>query len=186
METSKKPCGTPKSRIFLLYILPVLLIFTVIGYNWFLSKMTGLPCPASEGEFGDQYGALAALFSGLAFWGVIVSLLLQRDDLNMQRKELELQRQEMEDTRKEFAKQTELMRRQLESDKHEHDIRGIYQRLDRLRATSDYLRHGNSSGYNALQEAITIIFKNFNILFLTEKKNTSILSIMVPEFKTEG
>lgn len=166
-------------KFFLIWILPCLIFGSVWFYNHFLSVMTGLPCPASEGEFGDQFGALAALFSGLAFWGVIVSLLLQRDDLNMQRKELELQRQEMEDTRKEFAKQTELMRRQLESDKHEHDIRGIYQRLDRLRTTSDYLRRGNSSGYNALQEAITIIFKNFNILFLTEKKNTSILSSVI-------
>jgi hypothetical protein len=53
---------------------------------------------ADRGVFGDKFGAVNALFSALAFAGIIITILLQK-------KELSLQRKEMEDTRKEFEKQ---------------------------------------------------------------------------------
>lgn len=55
-----------------------------------------------SGTFGDTFGALNALFSGLAFTGVIVTILIQRTELKNQRLELSLQRTEMRETRKEF------------------------------------------------------------------------------------
>lgn len=55
-----------------------------------------------SGTFGDTYGALNALFSGLAFAGVIVTILIQKSELENQRTELQLQRTEMQETRKEF------------------------------------------------------------------------------------
>lgn len=162
-------------KFFLIWILPCLIFGSVWFYNHFLSVMTGLPCPASEGEFGDQYGALAALFSGLAFWGVIVSLLLQRDDLNMQRKELELQRQEMEDTRKEFARQTELMRLQLSKSEEQYEKRfeldrenqrrlEYYQRLERLRAVTLNIHYKELIGYAALKEIVVVMCKSMSQL----------------------
>jgi hypothetical protein len=51
------------------------------------------------GQSGDLFGSLNALFSGLAFAGLIIAL-------RMQREELALQRQELRHTREEFAKQT--------------------------------------------------------------------------------
>lgn len=58
---------------------------------------------STRGSFGDMFGAVGALFSGLAFAGVIVTMLQQREELELQRqeisqtnKELELQRKEME------------------------------------------------------------------------------------------
>src|SRR5690606_8539543 len=57
---------------------------------------------AKSGTFGDTFGALNALFSGLAFTGVIVTILIQRTELKNQRLELSLQRTEMRETRKEF------------------------------------------------------------------------------------
>ena len=53
----------------------------------------------ARGTFGDMFGAVNALFSGLAFAGLIIAIY-------MQRKELEYQREELELTRKEFQKQT--------------------------------------------------------------------------------
>ena len=44
--------------------------------------------PTGSGKFGDMFGAVNALFSGLAFAGVIVAILMQREELNLQRKEL--------------------------------------------------------------------------------------------------
>ncbi|MBF8703976.1 putative phage abortive infection protein [Pseudomonas putida] len=40
-----------------------------------------IPVKLREGEFGDSFGTLNTLFSGLAFSGVLISLLFQRKDL---------------------------------------------------------------------------------------------------------
>ena len=49
-----------------------------------------------RGQFGDTFGSVNALFSGLAFAGIIYTISLQRKDLT-------LQRIEMQETRKEFS-----------------------------------------------------------------------------------
>ena len=65
-----------------------LLIFLGIGLVWVLTPFlvstaliaSGLPTSmAHAGQFGDQFGAISALFSGLAFAGVLVNLWLQRE-----------------------------------------------------------------------------------------------------------
>lgn len=43
---------------------------------------------AERGQFGDMFGAVNSLFSGLAFAGVIYAVLLQREELKLQREEL--------------------------------------------------------------------------------------------------
>lgn len=62
-------------------------------------------CFEKQGQFGDMFGAVNALFSGLAFAGLIITLILQR-------KELILQREELEQTRGEFVEQNKTMKRQ--------------------------------------------------------------------------
>lgn len=52
------------------------------------------------GQFGDLFGAVNALFSGLAFSGLIYTANLQRAELSLQRKELELTRTELARTAK--------------------------------------------------------------------------------------
>ncbi|MEM9548619.1 MAG: hypothetical protein AAGA77_21715 [Bacteroidota bacterium] len=41
-----------------------------------------------RGAFGDKFGAINSLFSGLAFAGIIVTIVLQSRELGLQRKEL--------------------------------------------------------------------------------------------------
>jgi hypothetical protein len=48
-----------------------------------------------RGQFGDLYGSINALFSGLAFAGVIIAILLQRQELQLQREELAANRIEL-------------------------------------------------------------------------------------------
>lgn len=62
-----------------------------------------------RGQFGDMFGAVNALFSGLAFAGIIITILLQRDELGLQRIELELTRTELQLTRKEFKDQNDTL-----------------------------------------------------------------------------
>lgn len=49
-----------------------------------------------RGQFGDMFGFIGALFSGLAFAGLIVTMLQQREDLQNQKDEIRLQRQDLE------------------------------------------------------------------------------------------
>lgn len=57
----------------------------------------------TRGQFGDLFGAVNSLFSGLAFAGVIIAILLQRE-------ELRLQREEMAASRKQLAEQAKAQR----------------------------------------------------------------------------
>lgn len=59
--------------------------------------------PNVRGTFGDMFGSINALFSGLALAGIIITILLQQ-------KELRLQRQELSATREEFKIQNETLR----------------------------------------------------------------------------
>jgi len=60
---------------------------------------------SDRGTFGDMFGSINALFSGLAFAGIIFTVLLQREELQLQRHELKLQREEIIESRKELAGQ---------------------------------------------------------------------------------
>lgn len=74
--------------------------------NWVL---LGDKIPANgmndRGTFGDMFGAVNALFSGLAFGGIIWTILLQRN-------ELKLQREESRESRKEAVEQNKTLRAQ--------------------------------------------------------------------------
>lgn len=50
---------------------------------------------AKSGVLGDSFGIINALFSGLAFSVLIVTVLLQREELKLQRQELEENRKEL-------------------------------------------------------------------------------------------
>jgi len=54
-----------------------------------------LPDWATRGQLGDLFGAVNALFSGLAFGGLIYTVSLQRKELQLQREELRMTRTEL-------------------------------------------------------------------------------------------
>lgn len=51
---------------------------------------------ATAGQFGDMFGAVNSLFSGFALAGVVVAILMQKEELELQRKELVFTRAELE------------------------------------------------------------------------------------------
>ena len=84
---------------------------------WLIFGFIALLGAKDLGEFGDFLGSLNTLFSGLAFVGLVVAILLQREDLrkqttalNLQREELKLQREELAATRQVLDKQHEEMK----------------------------------------------------------------------------
>lgn len=65
-----------------------------------------------RGTIGDMFGAVNALFSGLAFAGLIITLLYQKEELSLQRAELSQTRQELESQCKEFEQQNKTLKQQ--------------------------------------------------------------------------
>ena len=72
-------------------------IVIVICVSYFLLFYFIVPVNMEKrGQFGDMFGFIGALFSGLAFAGLIVTMLQQREDLQNQKDEIKLQRQDLE------------------------------------------------------------------------------------------
>ena len=58
-----------------------------------------------RGTFGDMFGAVNALFSGLAFLGVILAIVLQYEELKEQRREIQQSRVAQEESAKALTAQ---------------------------------------------------------------------------------
>lgn len=84
-------------------VVSILVTIVIIGL-WILTYFLLKDMPDTQrGTFGDMFGSVNALFSGLALAGIVLTILLQR-------KELKLQREELRDTRKEFETQNETLK----------------------------------------------------------------------------
>lgn len=91
----------PKSIWLIALLASVVAIWGASGYFLY---------PESDrGTFGDMFGAVNALFSGLAFAALIYTVLLQRYELSLQRKELELTRAELQGQKQQMQAQAETL-----------------------------------------------------------------------------
>ena len=72
-------------------VLVILLIQAAVGVVLFFA----LPDWTTRGQFGDMFGLVNSLFSGLAFAGLIYTIHLQQQELSLQREELQLTRVEL-------------------------------------------------------------------------------------------
>ncbi len=78
-----------------------IILFLIVIILWILSWIVvdNLYCDISDrGAFGDKFGFVNSLFSGLALAGIIYSIFIQQQELS-------LQRDELKETRKEFKDQ---------------------------------------------------------------------------------
>lgn len=82
-----------KSNLIFIWMLAIvsLLWFTNMYLVVFENKKDS---DFDKGTFGDMFGAVNALFSGLAFAGLIYTAMMQREELKLQREELGLTREE--------------------------------------------------------------------------------------------
>ena len=77
----------------------------------FLIGIPGLNV-GNRGTFGDMFGGLTCLFTGFAFAGVIISNMMQQEELKLTRDTLQAQKTELELTRTELAGQHDQMKLQ--------------------------------------------------------------------------
>lgn len=104
-----------------------------------------------RGQFGDMFGSVNALFSGLAFAGIIITILLQGEELREQRNELRL-------TRKEFKLQNQTLSLQ----RFENTFFALLQSQNEI---VKLIEKNRENGRNAL--------KVFYALFLDNAKNST-------------
>jgi len=77
-----------------------------------VSCLGGNEPPTKAGEFGDQYGFVNALFSGLALLGVMAGILIQGQEFRSQLREMAANSEEMQKQTKTYEAQLELLRHQ--------------------------------------------------------------------------
>lgn len=65
--------------------LAVFFIFAVLGLTYMIHNNNDFD---DRGTFGDMFGFANAMFTGLSVIGLLVTILLQRKDINIQREEL--------------------------------------------------------------------------------------------------
>lgn len=73
-----------KSRLWIWIIIAIVGVIALWGLSWW-GISNYIDSPTDQGTFGDMFGAVNALFSGLAFAGLIVTLLYQKEELKLQR-----------------------------------------------------------------------------------------------------
>ncbi len=90
MMKRKKKKKQPLVSLFTLLSLVILiwLISTLLVWKMFSDW-------SKSGSFGDTFGAINSLFSGLALAGIIYTIYLQKTELGLQRKELKYTRKEL-------------------------------------------------------------------------------------------
>jgi len=93
-----------KSKDKKLIIIGAITVVLIIGL-WCLTYYLLKDDIDNRGTFGDMFGSINALFSGLALAGIIFTILLQRIELGYQRNELR-------ETRKEFIIQNKTLKTQ--------------------------------------------------------------------------
>lgn len=138
-------------RLLVLLIASVLLVWAT---SWFF--ITALLPEDKRGQFGDMFGAVNSLFSGLAFAGLFFAIWLQHRQLKMQKKELALQREELGLTRTELQGQKEALTAQNETLKRQNFESTFFQLLRQFNevvdATRVSLNGKDFSGREALRE----------------------------------
>lgn len=95
-EVKDREFSTGWTVIIAIVICVVLWVGGMFLSHWYAA--TYFEFSSNEGNkfalFGDSFGSVNALISAFAFAGVIVAIVIQRNELRLQRKDLELQRNE--------------------------------------------------------------------------------------------
>ena len=111
MCKDKQNIEETKSLLWIWIVIAIIGVIAMWGLSWWgISKFINEP--TNQGTFGDMFGAVNALFSGLAFAGLIATLLYQKEELKLQQEELQQTREELKGQREEFEEQNKTLKRQ--------------------------------------------------------------------------
>lgn len=101
-----------KNSLTIISICSILFVLICWFYTYQIFKNEDVTI---RGTFGDMFGGVNALFSGLAFCGIIITILLQSSELKLQREEIKENRAELERTTKVQIEQGKSLNKQAEN-----------------------------------------------------------------------
>ena len=90
------------------------LAFVIGGWIYTYYSLNNLGT-TERGTFGDMFGGINSLFSGLAFCGIIISIMMQSEELKLQREEIKQNREELKGSRIAQEEQGKSLHRQAEN-----------------------------------------------------------------------
>lgn len=96
-------------------IWPLTVAAAIVILLWALNFLYGMSFDKKDeaGQFGDMFGAVNALFSGLAFSGVCYAIVLQRSEIKIARSEIQYTRKILEEQKDHLEKQNISIKKQL-------------------------------------------------------------------------
>jgi hypothetical protein len=100
-DKSEKEPGNSVIKYFIGGTIILIGLMVIFGFVTHCAFKVNLP---AQGQFGDQFGALNSLFSGLAFLGLILTIIFQSRDLQTQTRALEMQITEFQEQKKEMER----------------------------------------------------------------------------------
>jgi hypothetical protein len=116
-----------RKKLFVILFCGVVMLWAVSA----LCIMLFLKQWEDRGTFGDLFGAVNALFSGLAFAALIYTIVLQRDEIKSNREEIVL-------NRKELAKASKLQQKAQEVLIQQVDQTRLTAQMNAMRTLVDY------------------------------------------------
>ena len=142
---------------------PLAILLGLVAIVWALSGWFLYPL-SERGTFGDMFGAVNALFSGLAFASLVYTIILQKRELQLQRQELVLTRIELEGQKLQLSAQNEVLKIQ--------NFENTFFQL--LRLLNDIINsidlRGSDGNVTKGRDCLTTFYKRLRNVYATEKK----------------
>ena len=151
MTDTQNQTESKKKNFLFIGILSFLAVIILWLASWFF-VYNHLPVWSERGAFGDMFGAVNALFSGLAFAGILIALYMQKHELELQREELSATREELKLQRMEMKgqkKQLEIQNKTSEKQRFENTF---FQLLDVHHKIIIDLEHSGKDSRGGCQE----------------------------------
>ncbi len=158
--TDEKPKESFKLVIWLSFGFIVTFVLGYLGFLVYVSWPISEWSVSKAASLGDSFGILSSLFSGLAFAGLIVTIVMQNKTLKAQMEELELARKEYKRQGDELAGQKEVMGSQFQSiqiQQFESTFFKLYAYYKTLK-TEEVLSDSNDS---SATKSLTLLFDEF-------------------------
>ena len=112
-----------------------------------------------RGAFGDMFGAVNALFSGLALAGVVIAIFMQREELSLQREELKLTREEMKRQAEAQERSSEALTMQVETMKKSAILNAIVIGIENCNSAIKSRINSKSAGGSPYSRQRTVLIK---------------------------
>lgn len=145
-----------KISFILLGLVLLLWGLTLLLTTLFLSEWS------DRGTFGDMFGSVNALFSGLAFAGIIFTIYLQSKELSLQREELVLTRGELKGQKEQLKLQNQTTKIQQFEFTYFNMLKNLQNILDSMVADTDVMINREQKGREYLRHIsneLTRMFK---------------------------